>query len=156
MPVKRRRLFAFLKNEPPQRTYVALHFVILVSILVAVVWVADSLFRHYILSASTIEASHAAFEYHLKDLFRDLFLRTVIIFAAGFLVMAIAGLMFLHRITGPLVRVRHVINELADGKFPDDMIQFRRGDFSKELGLALSRLLDFLNRTRVPIQKSEN
>lgn len=146
MTAKRRRFLSFLKNEPAQRYYVGMHFLMLFVLMVVLIWAAYQLFQHYIVAVGSIELSRPAFEYHLKDLFQDLSGEIVIIFGVGFVVTVLVGLSFLHRVTGPMVRVRNVINELAGGKIRDSMVQFRRGDFSKEMEQALSRLIEYLNR----------
>lgn len=146
MATKRRRFLAFLKNEPPQRYYVGMQFLMLLGIMIVLVAVTYQLFQHFISAVSAIELSKPAFEYHLKDLFEELSVRIVIVFALGFVITALIGLAFLHRVTGPMVRVRNVISDIADGKFFEGMVQFRRGDFSKEFEAVLGRLRHFLSR----------
>ena len=155
MTMKRRRFFAFLTNEPPQRYFIVMQFFILAAMMLFLLYNAFELFQEFATSAEALNLSAGQFQLHLKDLYTALLLRILIIFLVGFLVNAFFGLLFLHRVTGPLVRVRHILDKIADGEYPEAMIHFRRGDFAKEVALALSRLLDFLNRSGVSIKPNK-
>ena len=63
------------------------------------------------------------------------------------------GMIFLHRITGPLVRVRNVLNSLIEGKTPEGAVKFRHGDFTPELADALNRLVAAVKQGRLVIKK---
>lgn len=153
MTIKRRRLFAFLlTNEPAQRYFIGMQFVILSVILLFLLYSAFDLFRQFAWSAEALNLTAGQYQPHLKDLYQALALRTAVIFGAGFLLNIFFGLAFLHRVTGPLRRVESILNQIAKGEFPDAMVHFRHGDFSQGLAIALSRLIDFLNRMRVSMK----
>ena len=73
-----------------------------------------------------------------------LLIRISILFVFVFLANLVLGFFFLHRLTGPLVRIRKVLDQVADGKIPSREVLLRKGDFptdlAKSLGRALSRL----------------
>jgi hypothetical protein len=155
--MNKRRFFSFLKNDPPRRYFVTLQFFILCAMLLYLLYSAFGLFRN---EAATLNAlsniSSQDVQAHLKDLYKSLTIQVCIIFGAGFLVSSFFGLVFLHHIMGPLVRVRQILDKISKGEHPQGMIHFRKGDFSAELAVSLSRLLDFLNRSRVNMKSGES
>ena len=59
-----------------------------------------------------------------------------------------AGMVWTHRIAGPLVRIHTVLARMARGDF-DIQVKLRKGDLLMELAEHVQRLADFL-RTRPP------
>ena len=116
MKEKRRRLFAFLNDGPPQRYFVTMQFVILGGILLFLLYNSFELFKSFSVSIPTANISQVQLQFRLKDLYTLLAGRIVIIFLIGFLVNVFFGLSFLHRITGPMVRVRNILNKISDGE----------------------------------------
>jgi len=55
----------------------------------------------------------------LMDVNNTLLIRVFLILFVSVLVTGVAGILFLHRIAGPLYRIRGVLKSLADGKIPD-------------------------------------
>src|SRR3989338_1002547 len=64
-------------------------------------------------------------------------LRTSIVFVLLCGVNLLLGLFFLHRLTGPLVRIKAVLNQIAGGKVPETKVILRKGDFPKDVADAL-------------------
>ncbi len=147
---KRRRFFSFLINEPPQRYFVGMQFFMLSAILLFLLYGSFELFHQFSLSAASGDTSPEQLKLQLKSLYASLFMRLLVIFLTGFFMNAFFGLIFLHRVTGPLQRVKRILNDLADGRLPPEgKIQFRRGDFTPELASALNRLCEFMNHNRM-------
>ena len=77
----------------------------------------------------------------LMDVNNTLLIRVFLILFDSVLVTGVAGILFLHRIAGPLYRIRGVLKSLADGKIPDKNIKLREGDFFIEVVDELNRVL---------------
>jgi len=150
----KRRFYAFITFEPPQRYFVTMQFIVLGSMMTLLLYTAYILFQKFSLTEAAY-ISPSELPGYVREVYRELFIQIVTIFLAGFVVNILFGLFFLHRITGPLVRVRQVLNKIADGEYPSGMVRFRRDDFLNEMAIALSRLLDFLNRMRVSMRHSK-
>ena len=127
-----------------------MQFLMLSAIMVFLLYGSFELFRQFSLSAASGDLSPEQLKLQLKTLYASLFMRLLVIFLAGFFANAFFGLIFLHRVTGPLSRVRRILNDLADGRLPPEgKIQFRRGDFTPELASALNRLCEFMSQNRM-------
>ncbi|OGW80158.1 MAG: hypothetical protein A3G33_08920 [Omnitrophica bacterium RIFCSPLOWO2_12_FULL_44_17] len=148
---KSRSFFSFLRNDPPQRYYVGMHFLCLSAMMVVLFVILNQEFQKFITSVDTINISAQSFKVHLGDLYSSIFVKAIMLFLVGYGVSVLVGLLFLHHVTGPMIRVRAILDALSRGQFPAGMIQFRQGDFSKEIALSLSRLIDFLSRSRTSI-----
>jgi len=141
MRPKRRSFFAFLVNQAPQRYFVFMQFFMLAAIMLFLLYGSFQLFHEFSLSAHELESDPAQLKLQLKELYASLFMRLLAVFLGGFLANVLIGLMFLHRVTGPLVQVKRVIDMLSDGTTPDRNIKFRRGDFTPELADSLNKLI---------------
>jgi hypothetical protein len=67
-------------------------------------------------------------------LFSSLTVSVVFSFILGFLIS--------HKVAGPLVKMRHRFNEIADKTEPDGKIFFRQGDFFQDVADAYNRRFD--------------
>ena len=77
-----------------------------------------------------------------------LLIRVTILFCAVFLVNALLGLFFLHRLTGPLVRFRSVLTQVGNGTVPNTDIVLRKGDFPTDLASAMTLALKRIRQWR--------
>lgn len=77
----------------------------------------------------------------LMDVNSSLLIRVFLILFVSVLVTGVAGILFLHRIAGPLYRIRGVLKSLGDGKIPEKDIKLREGDFFIEVVDELNRVL---------------
>ncbi len=59
---------------------------------------------------------------------------------------------FIHRFVGPLVRIRHAIEDLTAGR-PTHPVKFRDGDYLLELRDEFNAMLESLQRRGVPVLK---
>jgi len=69
-------------------------------------------------------------------LFRVFFILFLSVIATG-----VAGVLFLHRVAGPVYRIRNVLKTLASGKIPDYDVKLREGDFFAEVVKELNHLI---------------
>lgn len=77
-----------------------------------------------------------------------LLIRITILFCAAFLINVLLGLFFLHRVTGPLVRFKSVLNQIAEGSVPNTDVVLRKGDFPIEVAQALTQALRRIRQWR--------
>ncbi|MBI4000084.1 MAG: hypothetical protein HY351_05655 [Candidatus Omnitrophica bacterium] len=77
-----------------------------------------------------------------------LLVRVSILFGVVFMVNFILGLFFLHRLTGPLVRIKNVLNQISSGTVPNTEVTLRKGDFPIDLAATLSHALSQIRQWR--------
>jgi hypothetical protein len=70
-----------------------------------------------------------------------LLVKISILFVVVFIVNVLFGLFFLHRLIGPLVRIRTVLDRIAQGDIPDHDVTLRKGDFPTDVAESLSQAL---------------
>ena len=153
MPMKKRRLLSFLVNKPPQRYFVMMQFFMFAGVMLFLLYGSFQAFDQFSLSSAGQDLTPEQLKLQLKEFYAALFLRLLLIFLIGFFVNVLMGMIFLHRITGPLVRVRNVLNSLIEGKMPEGAVKFRHGDFTPELADALNRLVAAVKQGRLVIKK---
>ncbi|HLD56192.1 MAG TPA: hypothetical protein VJA00_01085 [Candidatus Omnitrophota bacterium] len=153
MPMKKRRLLSFLVNKPPQRYFVMMQFFMFAGVMLFLLYGSFQAFDQFSLSSAGQDLTPEQLKLQLKEFYAALFLRLLLIFLIGFFVNVLMGMIFLHRITGPLVRVRNVLNSLIEGKTPEGAVKFRHGDFTPELADALNRLVAAVKQGRLVIKK---
>src|SRR3989338_902118 len=153
MPMKKRRLLSFLVNKPPQRYFVMMQFFMFAGVMLFLLYGSFQAFDQFSLSSAGQDLTPEQLKLQLKEFYAALFLRLLLIFLIGFFVNVLMGMIFLHRITGPLVRVRNVLNSLIEGKMPEGAVKFRHGYFTPELADALNRLVAAVKQGRLVIKK---
>lgn len=80
--------------------------------------------------------------------------RVAILFVVVFLINIILGLFFLHRLVGPLVRIRNIMSQIADGNIPSRDIVLRKGDYPTDLAEELSRVIQVIRDLKNKSEKS--
>ena len=133
-------------NRPPQRYFIAMQFCILATMMLFLLYGSFHLLSQLSLSAQGLVSSPAEFRLQLKECYGALVIGVTSVFLAGFMINVVMGLMFLHRVVGPLVQVKRILDRLANGDFPEGIVRFRRGDFTPELAESLNRLVDCLKQ----------
>ena len=151
--MKKRRLFSFLVNKPPQRYFILMQFFMFAAIMLFLLYGSFQAFDQFSLSHASQNLTPEQLKLQLKEFYAALFLRLLLVFLIGFFVNVLFGLVFLHRITGPLTRIRNVLNQLIEGKVPEGAVKFRQGDFTPELADSLNRLVAAAKEGRFVIKK---
>lgn len=77
----------------------------------------------------------------LLEVSNQLLFRVFFILFLSIFVTAISGILFLHRVTGPVYRIWRVLQGLAEGKVPQKDVMLREGDFFAEVVHDLNRLI---------------
>ena len=137
----KRRFFSFLRNDAPQRYFVWIQFLILGLLLLSVLYSSFYVLREFLVSSESSGLRAAPVSLQLEALYAAIFWRMFLIFVGAFLVDALIVLIFLHRLTGPLVRVEQVLRDVGNGVVPAGTVRFRRGDFLGEICEALDRMI---------------
>lgn len=138
MKIRRRR---YLINKPVQFIYAGIMiYLLLIGIVVAGVGT-------YYLTFNAIldeldKQGGLAQAYHLVQSINLLILKRVGIMLVLVLVFAfITGVLYLHRIAGPIYRIEKTIRDMAEGKKVEP-IRLRKKDFFKSLAEALNKLIE--------------
>ena len=148
---KRRRFFSFLKNAKPQRRFIWLQFSFLTMLMLFLLYRSIQLIREFsILLGSASQGIITAQELGLRirDFNFTFAWQTASIFIVFFLIYMFLSAVFLHRSTGPLVRVRNVLNQISSGELPQGTVKFRKGDLIPEIALALNQMVHFCRRSK--------
>ena len=140
MKSTRRRLFSFLRYGKPERYFSWIQFFGWALLLLASLYGCLQVFHGFSYAFGWPEAL-GGYQAETKELYAPIFWRVSAIFIGIFLVNALLGLVFLHRLTGPLVRVERVLNEIGDGRLPGGSVQFRRRDLIPEVAEALNQMI---------------
>ncbi|OGW80157.1 MAG: hypothetical protein A3G33_08915 [Omnitrophica bacterium RIFCSPLOWO2_12_FULL_44_17] len=145
---KRRRTLGLKIVTAAQKYFVLLEFFLLMCTMVYLLYlifgtISDS-------TQQLIPNDHPEFADVMDRLRYLLLVRISILFVVVFLVNVLLGLFYLHRLIGPLVRIRSVLSQIADGNIPSADVHLRKGDFPTDLAKELSRAL-----TRIREMKNE-
>jgi hypothetical protein len=114
--------------------------------LICLVTLGNLLFGYRLLQEGPGDVVDQAVRF-TKDYFPALIIFLILLPAAAWDAVKLT-----HRIVGPLVRVRHTLQQLAAGE-PVQHIKFRDGDYLLELRDDLNALLDALQRRGVSAVK---
>ena len=110
--------------------------VILFWVVQALVVAICSYFVTIYLASRSATAEQAAM---LRELVRPALLVSA---GIGFAVSCVAGLVFSHRIAGPVHRIKSSINKIINGNFAEPII-LRQDDELKDLAAAINMLLQY-------------
>ena len=142
----KRALGLGLKN-PFGRVLLVLQFFIMMFAMVFLLYLISQTMDSVMEEVS--RAGLVNFSEWAKEVNRLLLVRIPILFLVVFLINAVLGLLFLHRLVGPLERVKRVLDGLLEGKLPEGKVSFRRDDYPIEVGDSLARLIDKLREKRI-------
>ena len=135
-----RRFLSFLRGGAAQRHLSWIQFFGWSLLLLGCIYGCFQVFHQFSLTFEWPEAAPEPGSL-LGSLYGPIFWRVLGIFAAVFIVNVVLGLILLHRLTGPLVRVEKTLNEIGEGQLPQGLVKFRRNDLVPELSDALNQLI---------------
>ena len=122
-----------------ERYFMALQFVLLMTTMIYLLYLIFGTVKEA--SVNLTESQQPLFAPVLDRIDFLLLIRISILFCAVFFINILLGLFFLHRLTGPLVRIRSVLNHIAGGDVPSTDMVLRRGDFPIDIAEALTNAL---------------
>lgn len=126
-------------SNQAQQYFVTLEFVLLTMTMLFLLYLVFGTVGEV---TGRISASDkATFEAIFDEINFLLLVRVSILFVVVFVVNVLFGLFFLHRLTGPLVRIKTVLLQIADGEIPNHDVTLRKGDFPTDVAEALSKAI---------------
>lgn len=139
-PAERRTIAGLFVNKQILKRY---------GILVAAIMMVSALMIGFVihqtikqsLENQTLKVGKASVYDVLMEVNNELLFRVFGVLFLSVIVTGVTGVLFLHRIAGPLYRIRGVLRSLVQGKIPDREIQLREGDFFAEVVEELNRLI---------------
>lgn len=137
---KRLRSLGLTVTEPVQSTFILLEFILLMLTMIYLLYLIFTTIESVAGQASAMNPF--IFEVVLDKINYLLLIRISVLFLVVFLVHILLGLFYLHRLTGPLVRITAVLTQIANGKVPVRSVTLRRGDFPTDVSEALSKALE--------------
>ncbi len=126
-------------SEPAQRYFLTLQFSVF---LVALVFLF-AVIMHDVgdLMEPLAAAGTGASTILLDQLIFSLFVKIAILFSITFILNALLGLFFLERLTGPLKRIRRILEEAGSGRISNVDVKLRKSDYPKDIAKALTLAL---------------
>ena len=139
----RRKIKSVFIHRPLQREFTMLMVIILMvaTLLIGVV-------IHYTIHETLTDQTGglgrtAAYEF-LAEIDQKILIRVFAVLFITIVAARMGGVFFLHRVAGPIYRIRITLRQLADGKIPKNDVKLRRGDFFAELAVETNRLMNRL------------
>lgn len=124
---------------PAERYFMILQFILLMSAMVYLLYLIFGTIKEVSETLSPAQQASLANLFDRIDFL--LLIRISILFCVVFFVNVLLGLFFLHRVTGPLVRIRGVLTKIAGGDVPNMDVILRKGDFPTDVADALTDAL---------------
>ena len=149
-PNLRKSIRLFL-TDPPQRYFLLLEFGILLTTLVFLLSLIMSTVTGTMESSFSQPVSGEKLGVLFDQMVYLLFVKISLFFAIVFFLNALLGLFFLERLTGPLVRIQKILEEIGSGRIPDADVNVRSGDYPSDLAAALSSAIAYLRRKKAGI-----
>lgn len=135
----RRRTFGLNWNKKPQQYFILLEFVLMVLTLIYLLYLIFGTMDQAMKEISF--PNQAEWNVLFEEISFSLLFRISGLFAVVFVIHIFCGLFFLHRLTGPMIRARDMLAQIADGKIPQADVTLRKGDFPTDLAYEFSRAL---------------
>ena len=125
----------YILNKPFQFGYVTI--LIFLQLCVAVLaGLVSSYFYLFVFNHGNLTIQH---DY-------DLFLQWAIVLGTLSVVLIIWGVVYTHRIIGPVYKTRMLLRASASGNIPSGKIKFRKNDKFKELGHDLTSCFEIMRK----------
>ena len=144
---ERRRIFSFNVNGNAERYFMVFQFILFALTMIYLLYLIFGTING-VASKITQTTTPAELQIIFDKITFLLLVRISVLFAIVFIIDLLLGSFFLHRLTGPLVRINAVLNQIAEGKIPSSDVVLRKGDFPIDVARALSRALRKLSDKR--------
>jgi Na+/melibiose symporter-like transporter len=133
---------------PVQRAFIVLEFTLLMFTMIYLLYLIFGTMEGVAAAAS--ETEQAALTAVIDRINFLLLVRISILFSVVFVINVVLGLFYLHRLTGPLVRIKAVLDTIAGGELPEHVITLRKGDFPTDVTESLTNALLQMRRWKYP------
>ncbi len=147
-PVKyKRQLRNFLIHKPLQREYTLLMIGMMMASVLIVVLIIHTTMKQALLGNPYRVGSVSPYEI-LSDISQQLVTRVGIALLFCIIAATLIGIVFLHRVAGPLYRFRMLLRKITSGHIPED-IRLREKDYFKEVALEFNNLFKSLRQKKM-------
>ena len=136
---KKHRSLGLNVTAPVQSTFILIEFILLMFTMVFLLYLIFDTMNEAAYTVTAVESRNL--DIVLDQISFLLLVRVSCLFVIVFIVHIIVGLFFLHRLTGPLQRMKTIFDQIAAGKPPKLPVTLRRGDFPTEVSESLTRAL---------------
>lgn len=130
----------------PERYFMALEFIILMLTMLYMIYMVFGTVNGVL--ETVAKTGGVEMETISDQINASLLIRISILFTVAYVINVLLGLFFLHRLTGPLVRIRTVLTKIASGTIPSTDVTLRKGDFPADVAEALTDALKRIRRWR--------
>lgn len=144
----KRRFVRLSLSRPPERYFLILQLGIFLATLVFLLSILMTTVTSTMNAVEMAREVGAKLDPIFDQMIYSLFVKVSVLFAVGFMLNVLLGLFFLERLTGPLIRIQRVLEEIASGRIPESDVSLRKRDFPVELGNALSAAVAYLRRKK--------
>ncbi|OGW77663.1 MAG: hypothetical protein A3J52_03985 [Omnitrophica bacterium RIFCSPHIGHO2_02_FULL_49_9] len=141
-----RRLLTLHVKSPAQQMFILLEFILLMATMIYLLYLIFATMDGVVRALGNSE--QVALSSVVDEINFLLLVRITILFAVVFAAHALFGLFYLQRLTGPLVRIKTILAQIAEGKIPEQESSLRKGDFPLEVYEALQRAIRQVHKWR--------
>ncbi|MBI1977656.1 MAG: hypothetical protein HYS55_02775 [Candidatus Omnitrophica bacterium] len=139
----KRSIQSVLINRPMQREFTFVMLGIMMTAAVAVGMLINFTLGGFMQDApATI--SKTTLERMVYDANSQLVVTSILVIFLAVVATGLFGIFFLHRVAGPVYRMRQVLKRMGSGEIPSGEVHLRRRDFFKETAEELNRVISLL------------
>ncbi len=142
----KRKFRNVLIHKPMQREFTLVLISLLIVSALAVAFVIHYTIHEAMMGGGYQFGKISPYEV-MSEVSYDLITRVSIILFITMLIIAIFGVLFLHRIAGPVYRFQGVLRRISRGEIPEE-VRLREGDFFTETATDLNQVIRGFRDTR--------
>lgn len=142
-----RQIRNVLIHKPLQREYTLLMIGMMMATVLIVVSTIHFTMKQSLFGNPYRVGSVSPYEL-LSDMSQQLIMRVSIIFLLTTLVSTVIGVLFLHRVAGPVHRFRNILKRLSSGEIPND-IRLRQNDYFSEVAVEFNGVFKSLRQKQM-------
>ena len=131
-----------LIHKPMQREFSYVVIALLMISTLAIGFVINHTIHEASLGGGLVFGRISPYEV-LSEVNHDLIMRVSIVLFITLIILGMFGVLFLHRVAGPMYRFRRILMQLNDGEIPA-AFKIREGDFFTEIVTEFNQHLDHL------------
>jgi sensor histidine kinase YesM len=136
-----RKIKSVFIHRPLQREFTMLMVIILMVATLFIGVVIHLTIQETLTSDAGGLGRSAAYDF-LAEIDQKLLIRVFAVLFVTVVAAIMGGVFFLHRVAGPIYRIRLTIKRLAEDQIPERSVRLRHGDFFQEVADELNRLID--------------
>lgn len=143
----KRQLKNFLIHKPLQREYTLLMIGVMMTAVLCVVMIIHFTMKQALMGNPYRIGSVSPYEI-LSDLSQQLVMRVSLILFFFIVLATGIGIVFLHRVAGPVYRFRVILHKIISGHIPDD-IKLRERDYFKEVAEDFNLVFNSMRQKKI-------